>query len=96
MVDCGISGIQSVSSDAKPAEEDGNYAENGEADRPEGKEFREAVERREELKCCGGDDGGRVGERVGGACAVCCRIHELEVVGWGSVRGGGWWAYTAL
>lgn len=82
MVDCGISGIQSVSGDSKPAEEDGNYTENGEADRPEGEEFREAVEGREELECCGGDDGGGVGERVGGTCAVCCRINELEGMGW--------------
>lgn len=82
MVNCGISGIQSVSGDAKPSEEDGNYAENGEADRPEGEKFREAVERREELKCCGGDDGGGVGEGVCGACAVCCRINELDGMGW--------------
>lgn len=46
MVDCGISSIQSVSGNAKPAEEDGDYAENGEADSPKGEEFCEAVEGR--------------------------------------------------
>lgn len=83
VVDCGISSVQSVSGDAKPAEEDRDYAENGEADGPEREELCETVEGRQELESGGSDDGGGVGERVCGACAVGCMVIELVVMSGG-------------
>lgn len=71
MRDGGVSGSQGVFSGIEPVEEDGDDAEDSEAHGPEGEELREAVERREELECRSGDDGGGVCKRVCGPCAVC-------------------------